>query len=174
VIGQFTPSFREPRITSRAPHRSGQPCSMTNPLLVLCWFTSRLPRPSDRGRLAVPMDRCHASSPVVAARRQAGDLRCPRGHQGRGRQGGQCDLAALPRALHAQRPCRQARPRDRVPWSDVAAVVDHRTSNCHGVRVTEAFDRGVDGSSRHCGSTTCRSCPPLSARRVGCRGYVLS
>ena len=44
------------------------------------------------------------------ARRQAGRLRRPRGHQGRRRQGAQRHLAALPRPLHAQRagPCRQA------------------------------------------------------------------
>src|SRR4051794_1876564 len=37
------------------------------------------------------------------ARDQAGDLRCPRGHQGRRRQGATCFMAALPRPLHAQR-----------------------------------------------------------------------
>jgi len=37
-----------------------------------------------------------------ATRRQAGDLRRPRGHQGRGRESPECDLAALPCALHAQ------------------------------------------------------------------------
>ena len=44
------------------------------------------------------------------------DLRRPRGHQGRRRQGAQRHLAALPRPLHAQRagPCRQERPARRL------------------------------------------------------------
>ena len=49
--------------------------------------------------------------PPRPARRQARHLRRPRRHQGRGREGAQRHLAALPRALHAQRPgpCRQER-----------------------------------------------------------------
>ena len=53
-------------------------------------------------------------------RRQAGDLGCARGHQGGGRAGVPRHLAALPGALHAQRPrpCRQERPaRRRRPSS---------------------------------------------------------
>ena len=54
--------------------------------------------------------------PPRPARRQAGHLRRPRGHQGRRRQGAQRHLAALPRPLHAQRPgaCRQERPARRL------------------------------------------------------------
>ena len=50
------------------------------------------------------------------AGRQAGDLRRPRRHQGRGHKGDARHLAALPRPLHAQRPgpCRQERP---ARWS---------------------------------------------------------
>ena len=42
---------------------------------------------------------------------QAGGLGCPRGHQGRGVEGADRQLATLPRPLHAQcaRPCRQER-----------------------------------------------------------------
>ena len=54
--------------------------------------------------------------PPRPARRQAGHLRRPRGHQGRRRQGAERHLAALPRPLHAQRagPCRQERPARRL------------------------------------------------------------
>jgi hypothetical protein len=51
-----------------------------------------------------------------AARRQAGRVRRPRGHQGHRPQGTQRQLAALPRALHAQRAgaCRQERAARRL------------------------------------------------------------
>jgi len=50
------------------------------------------------------------------ARRQAGRLRCPRGHQGGDRQADQRHLAALPGSHHAQRPrpCRQEQPARRL------------------------------------------------------------
>jgi hypothetical protein len=61
----------------------------------LAW-TSASPKPRRSG--AVP------AHPPRVARRQAGDLGCPRRHQGRRLQGAQCNLAALsrPRKLHAQ------------------------------------------------------------------------
>jgi putative transposase len=54
------------------------------------------------------------------ARRQAGRLRCPRGHQGGDRQADQRHLAALPGSHHAQRPrpCRQEQPRPRRRVAD--------------------------------------------------------
>jgi transposase-like protein len=63
------------------------------------------------------LDRLPAQArPPRPAWRQAGCLRRPRGHQSHGPQGAQCQLAALSRALHAQRAgvCRQERPACRL------------------------------------------------------------
>jgi hypothetical protein len=56
------------------------------------------------------------AAPARPARRQARHLRRPRGHQGRGRQADERDLAALPRSYDAQRPrpCRQEQPARRL------------------------------------------------------------
>ena len=56
------------------------------------------------------------------ARREAGDRRRPRGPEGRGGEGAEGDLAALPRALPAQR----ARPRRQGPAADGARADQHR------------------------------------------------
>ena len=57
-----------------------------------------------------------ASAKARAARRQAGRLRRPRGHQDRRRQADERDLAALPGPYHAQRarPRRQEQPARRL------------------------------------------------------------
>jgi hypothetical protein len=62
------------------------------------------------------LDRVPAQArPAWPAGRQARDLGCARGTEGRDHQGVACDLAALPRASHAQPPgpCRSPGPRCR-------------------------------------------------------------
>ena len=61
----------------------------------------------------------HAARP---GRRQAGHLRRPRRHQGRGEQGVQRHLAALPRPLHAQRPAHAGKSGRRVVSAFIATA----------------------------------------------------
>ena len=80
------------------------------------------------------------------------DLRCPRGAQGRDRQGAQRHLAALPRALHAQRPGHAGKTQRRIVSAWIGTAFAQDDADCR--------PQTMAPGRRPAAATACPSSPP--------------